>query len=156
MKIKGIATVVVGILLCFMLIMPPLVQAGSTARHRWEGAAIGFGVGALLAGVPFIPPPVVVGPVPVPVPVPYPEPRWIPGPPPPRDRHWDRDDDHHWRHRPPRHHHRESRRIWVPPVYEDFYRDGHYNRWGEWIPGRWERRIVRPGFWRDEPYWGRR
>jgi hypothetical protein len=169
MKSKGTAHILIGSLLCVILMMPTPAQAGSAARHRWEGALIGLGAGAFLAGAALVPPPVAaVAPVPVPVPVPvrnpFIQPGWVPGfppPPPPfppRGRDWERDRD--WRRhgdwdrdRHDRHGHWETRRVWVPPVFEDNYREGHYNRWGEWVPGHWNRIMVRPGFWKEDREW---
>lgn len=42
---------------------------------------------------------------------------------------------------------RSRARIWVPPTRERVWYEGHYNRYGRWVPGHWES-VHRPGHWR--------
>jgi hypothetical protein len=111
-------------------------EAGSTGRHRWEGAAIALGavaLGSLIfhhAHVYAYPPPVVYAPPPPPAP----PPEFVPG---------------HW----------EIIREWVPGISERVWVPGHHDRWGNWVvghyeirrtPGRYvERRVWVEGYYRD-------
>ena len=63
---------------------------------------------------------------------------------------------HHRRH----HHygpsgHWEVERVWVEPVYEKKWNPGHYDRNGEWVSGRYERFIIKEGYYREERVWVR-
>lgn len=49
--------------------------------------------------------------------------------------------------------HWETRRIWVPPVYEKVWNPGHYNRNHEWVCGHWIRLEKKPGYWKTEKFW---
>ena len=125
-------------------------QAGSSKRHTIEGIMIGTGVAILGAAI--------INEL-------------------NDDNHYSR---HHTykRHYPPvykkrvyreyrhanhRHHHkkygRHSRghyevdRIWVEPVYETKWNPGHYNRRGKWISGRYEKYMVKQGYWSEQKVW---
>ena len=97
------------------------VWAGSKQRHRWEGVAIGLGAAVL--GSALLHQRHYRRPIPD---------RIYLDPPPPRCRYWDYEE------------------VWVPPAYEREWRPGRYNRWGRWIPGRWERSVVSPGHWEEQ------
>lgn len=98
--------------------------AGSPQRHRWEGVAIGLGA-ALIGSTLWHHH------------HPYHHPRPEPfyrHPAPPPCNNW------------------EVERVWIPPVYDSVWIPGHCNRWGEWMPGRWEKRVRIPGYWEERPY----
>lgn len=107
----------------------PASWAGSRARHRLEGAVIG--IGALMLTQAII--------------------------------------DHHHHdaavattvthgyghHRP---HHKPAgywdiQKEWVPATYKKVWNPGHYNRRGNWVPGRWIRIEVKPGHWTRKRVW---
>jgi hypothetical protein len=133
MKKAAISLFVAAALL--MLAASP-ASAGDKQRHRWEGVAIG--VGAAILGHAILsdfrdrecraPEPVHV----------YKRGRWHrhPGPPPTYSRgHW------------------EIRKVWVPPVCEKVWNPGHYDRCGDWVPGRWITLEKSPGYWTKERVW---
>ena len=47
----------------------------------------------------------------------------------------------------------EVKQIWVEPEYEERWNPGHYNRKGEWRCGRYQRFIVKEGYWKEERIW---
>ncbi|MGQ9646058.1 MAG: hypothetical protein ACUVWO_05895 [Thermodesulfobacteriota bacterium] len=136
MKKKLIAIFLVLALIPLVAVAP--AEAGSKARHRWEGA--GMALGAVLLGgwvfhsltIHASPPPVVYAPPPESRYCP-PEPEWVPG---------------HW----------EITREWVPGTWERVWVPGHYDRYGNWVaghtinrqtPGRYEeRRVWVEGYYR--------
>ena len=44
-------------------------------------------------------------------------------------------------------------RIWVAEEYEERWNPGHYNKRGRWIAGRYERFVVREGYWEKKRVW---
>jgi len=54
---------------------------------------------------------------------------------------------------PPSYGYWEIKRIWVPPTHQRYWRRGHHNHRGYWVPGRWDHRIDRPGFWKEKRIW---
>ena len=46
-------------------------------------------------------------------------------------------------------------KVWVPPVYRQKWYPGHYSRRGHWIPGGYDRLIVREGYWETKRVWVR-
>ncbi|GEM_PF-237537 len=118
----------------------PSAWAGSAQRYRWEGVAIG--VGAAIVGSALL--------------AQYASPRYERTTvyenvyyTPPRRHH-----RHHWRrwhHR--RHGYWESRRVWVPPVYERTWNPGHYNHRRCWVPGHWIRILKSEGYFTHERVW---
>ena len=58
---------------------------------------------------------------------------------------------HHYKHRG----HWEVERVWMEPVYEKKWNPGHYGRHGDWVSGRYERFIVKEGYYREERVWVR-
>lgn len=105
------------------------VFAGSKQRYQWQGVAIGLG--AAILGSAIINNCSAPEGQPVVRHVTYSCPS-----PPPR----------------PRDHYCETRRVWVPPVCERVWNPAHYEC-GRWVPGQWINLEVRPGYWRDEPFW---
>jgi hypothetical protein len=127
---KKIATMVVIATLCLVLITSA-AYAGSSRRHRLEGVAIG--IGAVLLGKAIIDSAAA---------------------------HHSREVIHHHTviHRdPPRRHrvrgHWEIKQVWVPPVYKEVWKPGHYNRRGHWVEGKWVTRIKRYGYWKEKEVW---
>ena len=57
-----------------------------------------------------------------------------------------------WKHQE-RRGHWEMERIWVEPEYEEKWNPGHYNRKGEWRSGRYQRFVVREGYWVEKKVW---
>lgn len=51
--------------------------------------------------------------------------------------------------------HWEVRRIWNEPVYETRWNPGHYNKKGRWISGRYEKFMVKQGYWSENRVWVR-
>lgn len=115
--------------------------AGSKQRHRWEGVAIG--IGAAMLGSAIIHDvhvnhghtSVTYGPRRYCEPRPRYRPPRRPRPRPCKRGHW------------------ETKKIWVPPVYEKTWNPGHYDCNNEWIPGRWIRIEVESGYWKYERVW---
>ncbi len=120
------------ILALFSLFTIPPAEAGSKARHRWEGA--GIALGALLLGgivahhiaVHASPPPAVYVVPPEPRCYP-PEREWVPG---------------HW----------EITREWIPGTWERVWVPGHYDRYGNWIAGHYIERKT-PGHYEERRVW---
>lgn len=55
-----------------------------------------------------------------------------------------------------RHHSRgywAFKKVWVSPDYEKRWNPGHYNRRGRWVPGKYQRVIVREGYWKKNRVW---
>lgn len=46
-------------------------------------------------------------------------------------------------------------RVWVEPIYKEFWNPGHYNRRGHWVDGGYESVIVREGYWKSRKIWVR-
>ena len=102
-------------------------MAGSKQQHRWEGVAIGIGAAVLGHAI-------------------YQAHRSeashtevvyvTPGPDRPR-------------HAGPRRHRGrwEWRKTWMPPVYEQVWNPGHYDRHGIWAPGQWIEVNTTDGDW---------
>jgi len=113
--------------LCFSLLAPS-AQAGSRQRDRWKGIAIG--VGAAILGGALIHQ--------------YRQhrratPEVVYRHPPQRVRYHN---PGHW----------ETKRIWVPSETEKVWREGHYDRYGRWYPGYWEKKRL-PGYWIEKKVW---
>ena len=125
-------------LLIFVLIalfsvslLPYPAQAGSAQRYRWEGIAIG--IGAAILGSALL--------------------------------HQNRQDVYYGRpyngseygsYRPRQRYrsgHWEIRKEWVLPIYRRVWNPGHYNRYGEWVPGGWIEIVARPGYWTKTRVW---
>lgn len=47
----------------------------------------------------------------------------------------------------------ETRKVWVPPVYERVWNPGHYNSRHKWVPGQWISIEKEPGRWVTEKVW---
>ncbi len=121
--------IIVAIALFSIVSIAPHSWAGSAAHHRIEGAVIG--IGAVILGKALL--------------------------------------DHHryhqpeveavavYRHRPRRHHrpagYWDTRKEWVPPIYEKVWNPGHYNRRSHWVPGHWTRIKTERGYWNTERVW---
>lgn len=56
---------------------------------------------------------------------------------------WDDEPDGHW----------ETRREWIPAIYEEKWNPGHYDSYGEWVTGRYERFVVQEGYWKETKVW---
>jgi hypothetical protein len=57
-----------------------------------------------------------------------------------------------------RYHHRprghwEVDKTWNEPVYEKKWNPGHYNHHGDWINGRYEKFMIKDGYWQEERVW---
>ncbi|MCP4148102.1 MAG: hypothetical protein GY757_10175, partial [bacterium] len=111
-------------------------RSRSKQRHRWEGVAIGVGAAmlgsAILHDIHRRP----VRPRVTYRPYCEPRPRYCP----PRRRTERRG---HW----------ESKKVWVPPILEKTWNPGHYDYDNNWIPGKWIRVEVEPGYWKYERVW---
>ena len=63
----------------------------------------------------------------------------------------------HCRSRRHRHHksigHWEIKRIWVEAEYEERWNPGHYNKKGHWKSGRYQRFVVKEGYWKEKRIW---
>ncbi len=73
---------------------------------------------------------------------------------------YDRHDRHDRYDRYNRHDRRERgywsfEKVWVPPVYRQKWYPGHYSRRGHWIPGGYDRILVREGYWETKRVWVR-
>jgi hypothetical protein len=100
-------------------------EAGSAARHRWQGAGIALGalaLGGLIVHQLFVPPPPVVV-----YPPPPPPPDYVPG---------------HW----------EITREWLPGASERLWVPDHYDRYGTWVEGHYEIRRT-PGHYVERRVW---
>ena len=128
---KKLALIILVLALMSAFTIPP-AEAGSKARHRWQGAGIALGAvalgGLILHGLHTLPPPppvVVYSQPPEPY---YPPPReYVPG---------------HW----------EMTREWVPGNWERVWIPGHYDHWGRWVAGHYENRQT-PGYYADRRVW---
>ncbi|MBF0376444.1 MAG: hypothetical protein HQK72_03070 [Desulfamplus sp.] len=60
-----------------------------------------------------------------------------------RDDRFDRRDRGYW----------SVERVWVPPIYRQRWNPGHYSRRGHWIPGGYDRVIIREGYWETKRIW---
>ena len=49
--------------------------------------------------------------------------------------------------------HWEVERIWVAEEYEERWNPGHYNKKGVWKSGRYQRFVVREGYWTEKRVW---
>ena len=49
--------------------------------------------------------------------------------------------------------HWKVEKIWVEPEYEERWNPGHYNKKGEWKSGRYQKFIVREGYWKEKRIW---
>ncbi len=126
-------TVVVSVLLISLFSQPTFAK--SPQRYRWEGAIIGLGAailgGAILHDNRYS--------------------RY--GQHYPRPQHHTRYDRHRPRHyqrygyRPCEYY--DYERFWVPPIYNRLWRPGRYNQYERWLPGRWKKRMIRPGHWEE-------
>lgn len=72
-----------------------------------------------------------------------------------------------YRHRHPRSYHRYGprygsnwhhgywvhKKIWIAPVYEDRWIEGHFTRNGRWVSGRQERVLIQEGRWVMKKIW---
>ena len=117
---------------CLLTFISAPALAGDKQRHRWEGVAIG--VGAAILGHAIL------------------------------SNAYDRSPeqvtvihrDSHYRHCPPPRYHRgrwEVQKVWVPPVCEEIWNPGHYDRCGNWVSGRWITIEARPGYWTEKRVW---
>ena len=128
---KYIVITILALFTVFAFNAPAL--AGSPQQHRWEGVAIG--VGAVLLGKALYDAshPHYAGPAPRPVAAEY---------------------HHHHRRPVPRPAgHWETRKQWVPPVYQKEWNPGHYTRHGRWVPGHWQKVEVESGHWVEQKVW---
>jgi len=135
--LKKLTTAILILSLVFLFTITP-AEAGSKARHMWQGAGIALGalaLGGLLAHQAYVyshtPPPAVYLPPPPPRPEPYycppPQPEYVPG---------------HW----------EMVREWVPGSWERVWIPDHYDRWGNRIAGHYEERQT-PGRYVERRVW---
>ena len=49
--------------------------------------------------------------------------------------------------------HWEMKRKWVSEQYEERWNPGHYNKKGVWKSGRYQRIVVREGYWKEKRIW---
>ena len=49
--------------------------------------------------------------------------------------------------------HWETRRVWVPPVYETRWNPAHYDAAGYWVQGRYENFMTSNGYWEQSRVW---
>jgi hypothetical protein len=102
-------------------------DAGSKARHRWQGAAIALGalaIGGLVAHQ------IYANTLPPPQPDPYyyrPQTEYVPG---------------HW----------EKVHEWVPGRWERVWVPGYYDRYGRWVAGHYVERQT-PGYYVERKTW---
>ena len=127
MKERGLFVIIIVVVLCFSFPISS-VWAGNVQRNRWEGVAIG--VGAVVLGKML----------------------WA------HHRDW----YHSYWEKAPKYYtpapsklydRWEMRKIWVPPTYKKVWRSGHYNYFGQWIPGKWITTITVPGHWDFKRVW---
>ena len=127
-------TITTIMLVIISLIWGPAAQAGAARRHTIEGFMLGTGAAILgtiiYNGMNREPERVVRR----------------HGPPP-------RHDSFRTCRRGPARGHWEMEKIWVEPVYQERWNPGHYNRRGNWIPGRNERFVVQEGYWQQRRVW---
>lgn len=74
---------------------------------------------------------------------------------------------YHYRCRHPRSYHRYGswhgsrwhpgywvhKKVWIAPVYEDRWIEGHFTRNGRWVSGRQERVLIQEGHWVMKKIW---
>ena len=129
---KKLALMILVLALISAFTIPP-AEAGSRARHRWQGAGIALGAvalgGLILHGLHALPPPppqVVYSPPPEPYYSPPPR-EYVPG---------------HW----------ETTREWVPGTWQRTWIPDHYDRWGNMVAGHYEDRQA-PGYYMEKRVW---
>jgi hypothetical protein len=134
-------------------------QAGSSKRERLEqfiiGSHVGF-LGAVIANQVHNNRPVVY----VPEKRHHKEKRHYRSNRHRHDRHYRSDRHRHDRHyRSDRHRHNRTRghwevkKRWVEPEYEKRWNPGHYNKKGVWKRGRYQKIVVREGYWKEKRIW---
>lgn len=131
MRKKSFIITVLVFIFCFVF-MVNSAMAGSKQRERWKGVAIG--VGAAIIGSAILNSQKQYA---------YETPCIYSEPGPQRHQAPGRAGRGHW----------ETRKEWVPPVYENVWNPGHYDKRGRWVEGHWIKIVDRPGYWIERRMW---